>query len=219
MNPARDRSPRGGRSRVIGGAASNNGVKIPDGLPPHARQVYNGVVLDVWRWEQEMFNGSTEVYERAWRADTVTVIPIVGNSILIQHQEQPLRGAFISLPGGVCESDNPEEDARRELLEETGYAGKTWIPLMTWSTPDSKMVWSNHYYIAKECTKIQEVAPDPGEKISLDIVSFDAFLALADDPTWRHQDLVPTMLRARYERAKYAELHRVLFGDILTPNP
>lgn len=194
-------------------------MNIPKGVPQHARRVYNGAVLDVWQWEQEMFDGRTEVYERAWRADTVTVIPVVGNRILIQHQEQPLCGAFISLPGGVCESDDPGKDASRELLEETGYTGETWIPLMTWSAPGSKMIWVDHYYIARNCEKIQEMALDSGEKISLDTISFDDFLALADDPTWRHQDLVPTMLRARYERAKYAEFHRVLFGDTLTPNP
>lgn len=187
-------------------------MNIPKGVPPHARRVYSGAVLDVWRWEQEMFDGSTEVYERAWRADTVTIIPVVGNSILIQHQEQPLRGAFISLPGGVCESDSPEEDARREFLEETGHTAQTWIPFMVWSTPDAKMLWANHYFIAKDCTKIQEIAPDSGEKISLDTVSFDVFIALADDPLWRHRDLVPTLLRARYIPEKYNELKNALFG-------
>lgn len=187
-------------------------MNIPKGVPQHAQRVYSGAVLDVWRWEQEMFDGSTAVFERARRADTVTVIPVIGKNILIQHQEQPVRGAFISLPGGVCESDDPEKDARRELLEETGYVGKTWIPLMTWSTPDSKMVWSNHYFIAKECTEIQEIVPDPGEKISLDGISFDTFLALADDPAWRHQDFVPTMLRARFVPEKRRELEALLFS-------
>ena len=137
---------------------------------------------------------------------------IVGDRILIQHQEQPFRGSFISLPGGFREADDPLDDAKRELLEESGYASERWVHYLSWSPPASKLIWKNHFYIAHDCKKIQEMIPDPGEKITLVFIDFDTFLLMADNPTWRHRDLVPTLLRARYEPDKRRALEEALFG-------
>ena len=186
-------------------------MTIPEGLPAHARQAFKGEIWEIWQWEQEMFDGSTKMYERAIRTDSVTVIPIVGDTILIQYQEQPFRGAFISFPGGFCEAEDPLDDAKREMLEESGYASDRWTHYLSWSPPASKLIWKNHFYIAHDCRKIQEMTPDPGEKITLSFITFDEFLLLAEDLNWRHRDLIPTMLRARYEHGKNRELRGALF--------
>lgn len=187
-------------------------MNIPEGLPPHAHNVFKGQIWNIWQWDQEEFDGTTKIYERAVRADSVTIIPIIGEHVLIQHQEQPFRGAFLSLPGGFREEEDPLEDAKRELLEETGYRSDEWHHYLTWSPPASKLMWKNHFYIARNCRKAQEMTLDAGEKISLDVVSVDDFIALADNPEWRHRDLVPTLLRARYIPEKYNELKNALFG-------
>ncbi|MBI4253138.1 NUDIX domain-containing protein [Candidatus Uhrbacteria bacterium] len=187
-------------------------MSVPEGLPASARQVFKGEIWEIWQWEQEEFDGSVKIYERAVRADSVTVIPIVGDKILIQHQEQPFRGAFLSLPGGFREDEDPLHDGMRELLEETGHISDEWRHYFTWSPTASKLMWKNHFYIASRCRKIQEMTLDPGEKISLDLISYDDFIALADNPAWRHRDLVPTLLRARYVPEKYRELRNRLFG-------
>lgn len=188
-------------------------MNIPEGLPPHARQVYSGIIFDLWQWEQTLYDGSTAIYESATRADSITVIPIVGDKILVQHQEQPFRGAFISLPGGSREEENPLVDAQRELLDETGYASDTWEMAMTVSPGDGKkLVWRNYVYVAKHCSQVMEARPEPGEKIRVELICFDDFLALTDDPLWRHLDLVSMMLRARYIPEKYNELKNALFG-------
>lgn len=188
-------------------------MNIPEGLPSHARNVFKGQIWDIWQWEQEEFDGTTKIYERAVRADSVTVIPIVGEHVLIQHQEQPFRGLFTSLPGGFCEADHPLDDATRELLEETGHTSDQWHHYFSWSPPASKLIWKNHFYVARDCVKVQEITPDPGEKISLAFISFDEFLLLSDDPVWRHRDLIPIMLRARYGEEKREELRKELFGS------
>lgn len=185
----------------------------PEGLPPQAKPVYKGEVWEIWRWEQEMYDGSTGIYERAKRADSVTIIPVVGDRILVLHQEQPFRGKFISLPGGFQEEEEPLKAAQRELLEETGFASDDWDLYLVCSPGGSKMEWKNYFYVARNCRAMQEPTPDPGEKISLEWVSFDEFLALADNALWRHPDFIPTMLRARYEQKRYHELKEALFGE------
>lgn len=188
-------------------------MNIPEGLPSNARRSYVGEKIDVWQWDQPMFDGSVAIFERAVFADSVVIIPVVGDEILIQYQEQPQSDPFISLPGGVCESDNILEDATRELREETGYVSHIFTYLMTGGSPPSKLIWKNYYYIARSCERLYDPTPDNGEKISLALLSFDAFLALVDDPKFRHKDLIPTMLRARYEPAKRREMVEMLFGS------
>lgn len=97
-------------------------------LPSEANLVFKGKIFEVWQWEQEMFDGTKETFEKLKRANTALVIPLVGKNILIQEQEQPDKpGPFLSLPGGRCdESEKPLEAAKRELLEETGYASDDW---------------------------------------------------------------------------------------------
>ena len=192
----------------------------PEGLPHHAKQVFQGVIFQIWQWEQEQFDGSKACFESMKRSDSVTVIPIVNNRILIQHQEQSFHGAFISLPGGAQEEADPLIDAQRELLDETGYASDNWHLVMMLSPGDGKkLLWKNYVYVAKQCIFLQEAQPEVGEKITTELISFDDFLGLADNLAFRHKDLVPTLLRARYIPEKRSELEELLFGPTLTPRP
>ncbi len=183
-------------------------------LPEHASRVYKGTIYEIWQWEQMLYDGSTVLYECAKRNDSVTVIPLVGDKILIEYQEFPTRdGEFVSLPGGFCDTpDTPLHDAQRELLEETGYSSEQWELFFTWSPPGQKLIWSNHFYSARDCKKKHEQKLDAGEKIRCELITFDEFLALADHPHFRHKDLEPLLLRARYDTLKKDELYKKLFG-------
>lgn len=190
--------------------ASMTAIRRP--MPPDARMVFKGELFEVWQWQQTMFDGTTGTFERLRRADAAEVIATVGNAIIILEQQQPDTGTFLSLPGGRFDG---EEDAltaaKRELLEETGYASDDWN---VWDEirPSGKIEWTLYDCIARDCRKVSEPHLDAGEKISLRLVSFEEFLTLADDPLFRSTHLLPQILRARYEPAKREELHCLLFG-------
>ncbi len=182
-------------------------------IPPSARKVFSGVVFDVWHWDQEMFDGTIRRYERLVRADSVSVIPVVGGMIMIQHQEQPAREPFISFPGGGVEQGADRlVEAQREFLEETGYASDD-VTLFKIFRPSQLIVWNSCFFIAKDCKRVSEPTPEPGEKITLEFISFDDLLALADNPLFRHKDLEATLVRARYNDEKRRELHTLLYGS------
>ncbi len=116
-------------------------------LPQNAKLVFKGEMFEVWQWKQKMFDGSVEIFERLKRPNTVQVIPVVGNKILIQTQRQPDRkDSFVSIPRGRCNgNENPLKAAKREFLEETGYSSNDWT-LWSEQNPAAKIVWTVFTY-------------------------------------------------------------------------
>ncbi len=69
-------------------------------IPETAERVFEGQVFDVYQWPQKMFDGSTATFEMAKRCETVTVIGVAQNKILVINDEQPHKGLQINFPGG-----------------------------------------------------------------------------------------------------------------------
>lgn len=93
-----------------------------------AKCVFKGVIFDVYQWQQEKFDGTFATYEMIKRPDTVNVLAIKGDKVVIIRDEQPGRSAQITLPGGRHDvaSETELDCAKREMHEETGMRFKTW---------------------------------------------------------------------------------------------
>ena len=181
-------------------------------LPKNAKLVFKGEIFEVWQWKQKMFDGSVEVFEKLKRSNTAQVIPVIGNKILIQKQRQPDQSKlFTSIPGGRCElNEKPLNSAKREFLEETGYASNDWT-LWKKQNPVGKIIWTVYTYIAKDCFYKQSPKLDAGEKITTRLVSFDEFLMLSEDPTFYESELKSSLLRARFDKKFRKDFYELLF--------
>src|SRR3989344_7054923 len=145
-------------------------------LPPHAKRVFKGKIFETWQWEQKLFDGTPAVFEEVIRPDTVEVIAVADGKIIIEEQEQPTEGTFLSLPGGRADGGgSPEEEIKRELLEETGYVSDDW-ELWQDAHPFLRHPYTIHYFLARNCKKVREARLDAGERIKLLFVSFDELL-------------------------------------------
>lgn len=123
-----------------------------------------------------MYNGSTTIFEKIKRPDTVQVIPIVGDKILISKETQPDGWARRSFFGGRIEPcETPLHAAKRELLEETGLVARK-LTLYKVSEPYQKIIWHIYFFIAHDCKKVAEQKLDNGEKITMQEVSFCKFI-------------------------------------------
>lgn len=183
-------------------------------LPLNARMAFKGKIFEVWQWDQKMFDGSMEIFERLKRPNTAQVIATVGDKILIQEQEQPdLPHPFASVPGGRCEEgEDPLAAAKRELLEETGYISDDWF-LWREENPVGKIIWTVYNYVARNCRYEKSPALDAGEKITTRLISFDEFLQLSEDPAfYERKDLCCAMIRARFDANFRKEFKKIIFG-------
>lgn len=186
-------------------------------IPPQAECVFSGVRSDVYQWNQEMYDGSFQTFEMLRFLDGSFVVAITpeGN-ILITDQEQPAKVApFLGLPGGSF--DFPDEDpllcAQRELLEETGYMSDEWFPWHIFNGTGN-IATCTYFYIARNVRKIQEIQPDPGEKIRVFTVTFDEFIELSSDQRFHHHwPIIPILYEARLDSLKKEELRKLFFGE------
>ena len=181
-------------------------------IPNHAKKQFSGVIFYVYQWEQDMYDGSKETFERLKRANTVNVIAVDGKNIFIAKQEQPTKGPFLSFLGGRQDpGETPEETAKRELLEEAGMTAESW-ELYDTISPYNKIDWNIYTFIAKGCKKIQDQNLDAGEKIEVKKVSLDELLQLAIDEQLREHEFIKKALRMKLFPEEMEAFEKKLFS-------
>lgn len=183
----------------------------PSKIPPTATKVFSGIIFDVYQWEQEMFDGTTQIFEKLTRQDTASVIAVTKQKkILITDQQQPGAYKGFCLPGGrVDKGEIPLEAARRELLEETGFSGGTWELFRDFARY-SKIDYCFYVYIAKGVTKKVEPKLDSGEKIEVKELSFDEFMDVLIDEKFEDNDLALHILRLQQDKGKFSAFRKLL---------
>jgi 8-oxo-dGTP pyrophosphatase MutT (NUDIX family) len=89
--------------------------------------------------------------------------------ILIQQYRHGLGQTLLELPCGVVEASDasPEDAARRELLEETGYAAHDLIPLARLSPNPANHTNLTHSFLALNVQPVAAQALDPSEVLNV----------------------------------------------------
>lgn len=184
-------------------------TKIPD----HAILKFEGMFVRIYQWEQEMFDGTKQIFEQTVRKDGVMIFAVADGKMMIEEELQPLwTEPLLSIPAGTCEEF--EEDvlmrAKEELREETGYESDDWELWNTWS-PHGTITWNNYIYIARNCKRVGEPKFDPGEKITVDFMEFDDFVDHGLQPNFRHEVLKPYFLLMKHDEEFRNEIKKRLF--------
>lgn len=192
-----------------------NHFKSRPGLPANAKLVFSGKIFEIWQWEQEMFDGTKQIFEKAWRFPGVEIIATVGDKIMIGYEDQPHSLNMISLPGG-CADQNEDllAEAKRELLEETGYYSEDWVELFKF-IPRSKVIHEMHIFLARNCRKIQDAQLDAGEKVAIKLINFDELINLTEEPKlWAPPELINFLLRLQINKHSREQFRQLLFPHL-----
>lgn len=181
-------------------------------IPDNAKKVFEGLIFDVYHWEQEMFDGTTSTFEAIKRIDSNSILAIADNKIIITKEEQPGKGIYIDIPGGRVErGEDGMAAAKRELLEETGYMSEDFQEwLIEDSARMSKLEWSTFYYVARNCKKVQEQSLDAGEKIELQWIPFEELLERREELSRGRPDFFNILEKAAGDETEKQKLKDLL---------
>jgi ADP-ribose pyrophosphatase len=137
----------------------------PDGL------VFSGQRLRVRLETRALPDGGTHQYEIVEAPPAAVVVPILPGEeggeprvLLVEQERPPVGQRLLEVPAGLMDGAEPPEDtARRELLEETGYAAGALIPLGRLYPSPGVMTELLHLFLATDLGRVAGGPADPNE--------------------------------------------------------
>ena len=146
-------------------------------------QVYAGVFLEVHRDVVRLPDGAQAVRDYVRHPGAVAIVALTGEGAVVLERQYryPLRRDFVEIPAGKLEADEAHlETAKRELLEETGYAAADWTRL---GLIHNAIGYSDEGIELWLATGLEKRAAklDDGEFLEVFTLPFDEALAMAAD--------------------------------------
>lgn len=144
------------------------------------KEIFKGHVVHVVEDDVELPNNlGIAKRELVFHSGGAVIIPFTSDEkiVLVEQFRKPLEKVILEVPAGkleIEEENTPEDTAKRELEEETGYRAKTLYKL-TQSYPSpgfcSELLY---FYVAKDLVKVENPLPkDEGEIIVTHELTFE----------------------------------------------
>jgi ADP-ribose pyrophosphatase len=122
-------------------------------------------------------------------ADWVNVVPVTSarELVMVRQYRHATRGVTLEIPAGsVKENEVPADAARRELLEETGYAAGNLIHLGTWECNPALQTNRLHTFLGVDVEKVAEPAAELDERLEVMTVPQAHWLSDRIDSAFSH---------------------------------
>ena len=138
------------------------------------KQIYSHNLITLFEDTLDL-DGQDKIYVRAIRRNYSTVVPFISKNelIIIRSYRHLVDSIQVEAPSGYMEEgETPDEAAKRELEEETGYHAKKIVSLGCYTLDYSMFEQIGNVYAAYDMVKSEE-AQSLGkmEKIQIDIIT------------------------------------------------
>jgi ADP-ribose pyrophosphatase len=146
-------------------------------------RVFDGNLLKVHRDTVRLPDGSTGEREYVRHPGAVAIVALFDDGqVLLERQfRYPNRREFIEIPAGKLEPGEPHlETAKRELLEETGYAAAQWTRLGVIHTAIGYTDEAIELFLAKGL-EYRRAQLDAGEFLEVLKIPFEEAIAMIHD--------------------------------------
>ena len=114
--------------------------------------------------------------------------------VLIKQYRHGIQKAIVELPGGsVDEGESPLEAAKRELMEETGYASDTWIEVGL-SSPNPAIYTNRIYsFFAMDVEQTGRQSAYDAKTVEVLLIPLDKTIAMAKRGEFLHSLNISTL--------------------------
>lgn len=111
---------------------------------------------------------------------TVVALTKARELVMIKQYRHAIGKVIWEIPAGVIEMDEDSQiGARRELLEETGFAGGEWIKVGEVSPNPDNHTNKLHIYLALDVEPTGELHLDPDEELEVHLIPIKKALEMA----------------------------------------
>lgn len=137
-------------------------------------EVYRSRRLSVEEKQVSLPDGRVRDYVVVHPGPAVAMLPVMGeNCLLIRQYRYAVDRYLYEVPAGTMEDgETPEGTARREMIEETGYAAGTLVPVGPILTTPGFSDEQIHLFLATDLTPSSLYGQDDDEVIEVERLSF-----------------------------------------------
>lgn len=124
----------------------------------HTESIYKGKVISLQVDDVSLPDGNTSKRELIKHPGAVAIIPITpeGKMVFVEQYRKALERSVVEIPAGKLEpGEKPDETAKRELEEETGYTTESLEFVTSFSTSPGFADEIVHLYLAKDLKKAE----------------------------------------------------------------
>jgi 8-oxo-dGTP pyrophosphatase MutT (NUDIX family) len=158
------------------------------------------------RWlcllEQRVLLPNGHVIDEFHRLETPDWVAVIALTparevVVVEQYRHGLGRMSRELPAGVIDAgETPEQAARRELLEETGYLASSLVPVFEVSPEPQRSTSRAHFFVARNVACSGQAHPEPSEVIEVHHVPLGQLLDEAVSGRMDHAAHVCALLAA-----------------------
>lgn len=141
-------------------------------------RIYNGRVVNLRIDEVQFIDGRKATREVVEHRGAAVIIPILDDNrvVLVRQYRYSIGADLLEIPAGTCdEGESPEDCARRELEEETGFRCSELRKILECYLAPGYSTEKIHFYLARRLIR-SKPNPDEDERISVETLPLSSAL-------------------------------------------